>query len=373
MSFFQNELRRFVGIASLASLLAAPGCGQREQITSYTVRKPELVDPTLVARTTTPAAAAADNQTLGLIVPVGDMGWFFKVTGDARAVETQHEAFLEFIQSIKFSPLPDAKPSWTLPSGWKEQPGREMRFATIQIAAEAGPPLELSVIPLPNTSKDTQKYVLDNVNRWRQQLRLPPIGAGGLGSSTKTLKVDGHEATLVSLVGKGSGQMSGTPFAPFASGSGFLPADHPPVAATKSAASSDLRYEAPDEWSPGKPNAISLLAFKVTDGEKQAEITVSTAGGQWLANVNRWRGQLGLSPVDEMELAMVTKKIEMLGTTGDYIEIVGPESAAKRETILGVQAEAGGRTWFVKLRGDSRLAEREKNNFESFVKSLRLP
>ena len=28
-------------------------------------------------------------------------------------------------------------------------------------------------------------------------------------------KVDGHDATLVSLVGKGTGQMSGAPFAPF--------------------------------------------------------------------------------------------------------------------------------------------------------------
>src|SRR5947207_3964553 len=190
MSFFRNELRRIVGWAATGSLLLTLGCGQRDQITSYTVRKPELVDPTLAAKPTAPAAAAADNQTLGLIVPVGDMGWFFKLTGDVRTVEKQHEAFLEFVQSLKFSPPPDAKPSWTLPSGWKEQPGREMRFATIQIASDAGPPLELSVIPLPNTSRDTQKYVLDNVNRWRQQLRLPPIGVDDLASSTKTLKVD---------------------------------------------------------------------------------------------------------------------------------------------------------------------------------------
>ncbi len=361
-------------LATVGSLLLILGCGQHDQITSYTVRKPELVDPTLAATPPVAATTAADNQTLGLIVPVGDMGWFFKLTGDAKVVEQQHEAFLKFMQSIRFSPPPDAKPSWTLPSGWKELPGREMRFATIQIAADGGAPLELSVIPLPNTSKDTQKYVLDNVNRWRQQLRLPPIGAGDLASNTKTLKVDGHEATLVSLLGKGSGQMSGAPFAPFAGGGSSLPADHPSVPAAKSASGSgDLRYVKPDEWSVGQPNAISLLAFKVTDGDKQAEITVSTAGGQWLANVNRWRGQLGLPPIDEAQLAKETKKIETLGANGYFVEIVGPESAARRETILGVQAEAGGRTWFVKLRGDAALAHREKNNFESFVKSLRLP
>src|SRR5205085_16268 len=214
--------------AVMASLLAVIGCGQRDQIARYSVRKPELVDPTLIASTSKTTPDAAEQQTVGLIVPVGDMGWFFKLTGDVRAVQPQHEAFLEFVQSIKFSPAPDFKPSWTLPAGWKELPGREMRFATIQIAAD-DKPLELSVIPLPNTGKDTQKYVLDNVNRWRQQLRLAPIAASDLANTSKTLKVDGHEATLVSLIGTGTGQMAGAPLARFAGGGASLPVDHPPV------------------------------------------------------------------------------------------------------------------------------------------------
>jgi hypothetical protein len=137
-------------------------------------------------------------------------------------------------------------------------------------------------------------------------------------------------------------------------------------------AASDLKFDAPSEWSPGKPNAFSLAAFKVADGDKQVEITVSTAGGDLLANVNRWRGQVKLPPIDAAGLVKAAKKIDTLGSTGDYVEIVGPE-AANRETILGVQAEAGGRTWFVKLKGDAELAQREKPRFETFVKSLKLP
>jgi len=101
-----------------------------------------------------------------------------------------------------------------------------MRFATIQIAAD-GKPLELSVIPLPKAGAETEKYVLDNVNRWRNQLNLKPITADELATTTKTLNIDGHESTLVSLVGTGSGGMTGAPFAPFAGGS--LPPDHPPI------------------------------------------------------------------------------------------------------------------------------------------------
>ncbi len=108
------------------------------------------------------------------------------------------------------------------------------------------------------------------------------------------------------------------------------------------------------------------------------DITVSSAGGDLHSNVNRWRGQIGLAPVDRAELAKTAQKIDTFGTSGDYVELVGPESADKhiadkRRTILGVRADAGEGTWFVKLIGDSELAAREKSNFEAFVKSLKLP
>jgi len=216
-------------ICMIALAATVAGCSKGEGISHYRVTKPELIDPTLVAKTSGPGAPTApttEQQTIGLIVPVGDTGWFFKLTGDKTAVEPQHEAFLEFIGSIKFAAA-DGKPSWKLPAGWKELPGNQMRFATIQIAAE-GKPLDLSVIPLPTTGGETQKYVLDNVNRWRGQLKLEPISAAELSTTTKTLKIDGHESTLVSLVGTGGGGMTGAPFAPFAGGR-ELPPDHPPI------------------------------------------------------------------------------------------------------------------------------------------------
>jgi hypothetical protein len=227
MLLSHNSLRQARLVAAVALVLALAGCGQRDEIAKYTALKPEVVDPTLVSRpaSETPAAAT-EQQTIGLIVPVGQTGWFFKLTGDVSTVEPQHEKFIEFASSIDFADGPDPKPKWKLPEGWKEMPGSQMRFATIQIEAD-GKPLELSVIPLPMSGGDEKKYVLDNVNRWRQQLSLKPITADELAGTTKSLKIDGREATLVSLVGKGSGGMGGAPFAPFAGGQ--LPPDHPPI------------------------------------------------------------------------------------------------------------------------------------------------
>src|SRR5262245_5422547 len=105
------EIKKNLGFGgSFALLLMAMslvGCTQQEQITSYRVRKPEQVDPTLVSTASASAAPTTDQQTVGLIIPVDETGWFFKLTGDAKAVEPQHETFLEFAQSIKFSSPPD--------------------------------------------------------------------------------------------------------------------------------------------------------------------------------------------------------------------------------------------------------------------------
>jgi len=362
-----KDLRGFIAVLLVASSCAILGCDQHDQIARYTVAKPELVDPTLVAKANVPAAAVAEQQTLGLIVPIGETSWFFKLTGDNAAVELQHDAFLQFVSSIKFSSGPNARPSWTLPEGWKELPGSQFRFATVRLpdASSGEKPLEISI-------STAGGEVLANINRWRGQLNLKPIAAGELAATTKSLQIDGHEATLVSLVGTGSGGMSGAPFAPFAGGSS-LPADHPPLSSAKESTNAEILYNVPPEWTAAARNAFSLAAFRAADGDQQVEITVSSAGGDLLSNVNRWRGQIGVSPIDAAELASVVKRIDTLGVAGDYVELVSSESSAKRETILGVRADAGGRTWFIKLKGNAELAAREKPRFEAFVKSLKLP
>jgi hypothetical protein len=65
--------------------------------------------------------------------------------------------------------------------------------------------------------------------------------------------------------------------------------------------------------------------------------------------------------------------MDFAGVAGKFVELVAPEDASPRETILGVIAIRGDQSWFVKLKGDSKLAAREKERFETFVKSIRFP
>jgi len=59
------------------------------------------------------------------------------------------------------------------------------------------------------------------------------------------------------------------------------------------------------------------------------------------------------------------------GHPGKFVELVAPETASPRESILAVVINVGEFSWFIKLRGDSELAEMEKQHFLGFVASFK--
>src|SRR5262245_7608776 len=112
MSLLTKELRLVDWLGALAIATAIVGCGRRDQITRYTVTKPEIVDPTLVAGP--PASPSVPQEILGAILIADDTKWFFKLMGDPQTVQSQHETFLQFVKSVKWA-APDSPPTWNLP------------------------------------------------------------------------------------------------------------------------------------------------------------------------------------------------------------------------------------------------------------------
>ena len=86
-----------------------------------------------------------------------------------------------------------SQPKWTVPEGWKESEGTEFSLAAFAVADG-----EKSV---KTTVSRAGGDLLGNVNRWRQQLGLPPWSKAELSKSVKRLAIDGSEGTLVELVG----------------------------------------------------------------------------------------------------------------------------------------------------------------------------
>ena len=352
-----------------------------ERVVAYTAKKPEVLDREFPARE--PIGTPGEKPTgpteitdrmLAAIVLHGSQVWFFKVSGPIEAVAKHAETFTSFLESVHFDGA-DSPPHWKLPEGWQQQPGNEMRFATLKIGS-GKESLDLSVSSLPKGEGDDAEYLLANVNRWRGQLSLPPLAPRELSKEIKEMKLEGAQAYVVDFSGKlGSGGMGRGPFAsgagPF---SGGPPSDGPSRPRDSvPGVGGGITFNAPAGWSQGKVEGMRKAAFRVEEGDQSAEITVidlAAAANDLLTNVNRWRGQVKLDAISERDLPSLVREIDVGGVKGQYVELVGPADAKRRETILGVMAVAGEKVWFIKLQGDADLAAREKANFEAFVGSI---
>jgi hypothetical protein len=92
------------------------------------------------------------------------------------------------------------------------------------------------------------------------------------------------------------------------------------------------------------------------------------AGGE-LANVNRWRGQIGLAPVDEATLATLRKTIRTKAGPVSVYDFVS-EGQQKSRMLAGLTV-AEGNTWFVKMLGDAEPVAAARRDFMHLLESLR--
>jgi hypothetical protein len=142
-------------------------------------------------------------------------------------------------------------------------------------------------------------------------------------------------------------------------------------------ADASLEYEVPDGWEPGQlvvsRGGITLrheAAFDVGGPDGTAEVTVVRlpAMGSLSQNVNRWRAQVGLGPLDAEQVQQQLESIQIGEVPARQVRLFG-----ESEAIVGAIATHGGQTWYFKLKGDKQRVEREEQRFRRFLESVRLP
>jgi len=346
---------RLAGVSLLAFTLA--GCEQQEGISTYTRPTHESLQTSEFLKEAE-ARKPREERILGAIIPRGPVLWFFKLQGPPGPVAAQEAEFRELVKSVQFPP--PKRVAWKLPANWQEKPGDDIRYATLSIPGE--PPLEVSVTHLPAGGSPTQG-LLNNINRWRNQLDLPFIEAEDLPSRTETIKSGDVVATLVSIVGKAK---------PKAAMPGRMPgAGKAKPEENSQDGSGDVEYDKPDGWTSIRPLPMSMVSFEVKDAEQRATITISRVGGSLAQNLNRWRMQVGLEPLPAEELVKSLTEFTVGPRTGGYVELKGQDGQGQQKAILGLMIPDGEMTVFVKLSGDAQLAEQERSRFDAFAKSLR--
>jgi hypothetical protein len=131
----------------------------------------------------------------------------------------------------------------------------------------------------------------------------------------------------------------------------------------------------PEGWTATPPGQMRVASFAVQgDGGKKADVSViplpGAAGGVF-ANVNRWRGQVGLPPASEDEVKKMAEPVQISGQPAELYDIAGKNSSSgEPERILASIQERDGMAWFFKMTGDDGLVAKQKPAFIAFLKTF---
>lgn len=309
-------------------------------------------------------------------------------------------------------PMPELR--WSkLPEGWesREVPNR-MRAANFVIAGSGGRSAELSVIPLAGMGGNDLEFV----NMWRKQIGLGPVEADALAKYVAPVQIAGLEGKLFDMRGSEAAQATDpngvlvavvvregvTWFFKLAGDEGLVQAQRPvlteflkgvsfaeasadrPVAGA-SAPSAPVPpgsepglpvWTVPAGWQAASPGPMVLSKFVVTgEASAKADVTISRFPGDvggLLANVNRWRGQVGLSPLAADSLAQETQPLVWEGGKGTVVDFLGTDAKTGQPArLVGVVVPVNGDTWFYKMMGTPSVSEREKGPLLKFVQSAK--
>jgi len=143
----------------------------------------------------------------------------------------------------------------------------------------------------------------------------------------------------------------------------------PPPAATGPGA---LQWTLPKGWTSTASGGMRVATLKApVEGKLDVSVVVlgGPAGGE-LANVNRWRGQIGLGPFDDAGLTASRKTVKAPAGAVSVYDFTG-EGSVKSRLVAAIATGPDGKTWFVKMVGDAAAADKAIADFNQLLGSLR--
>ena len=312
---------------------------------------------------------------------------------------------------------------WTAPSGWEEQPATGFRKGSFLVRDADGKTADVSVTSFPEAAGG----LMANVNRWRNQLKLSPTSNEAAAGTP--MPVGGRDMYFVDLVSDqpiapeketksrilggilpaegetwffkmiGPDQLvesQRTAFQQFLQS--VRPADGPsgprPLAANTGGGKTNaptppliaaaqgtlLQYTLPPGWQEKPLSPMRLASFKaISPNGDEIDVSVVSlpgmAGGD-LANVNRWRGQLKLTPIDEDALDKSAEHVKANGHDFLMVDLVSDtpiDAQEGKQRILAAILNENERAWFIKMTGEDIAVDSQKSAFTDFLRSLKIP
>ncbi len=310
---------------------------------------------------------------------------------------------------------------WTMPEGWhQERNPRPMILAVFHPNSNHKPDIEVSAFP------GDVGGVLANINRWRNQIQLPPITDAVLHEHIDILNTQGSFGGMMDAVNPQTGRRTiaviiqdgqgmswfikatdadalvsaqkaaikqfaesfrfVTPGSPQAQGHQHTHTHPAPAAAAQTPTAARpaapaysgldaITFTTPSHWKmDATPPSMLLAGYDSTTPAGVARVTIARLhgdGGGLLPNINRWRGQIGLPPVPSLAMQPVAL-LEVPGAQVTLVDLAGAAegSFAGQRILMGVIARPG-ETWYFKLTGDNAVADEQKASFIAAIESIR--
>ena len=342
-------LRSYVQLVLILLVSISFGCNEPEQIRQYRVEKSrsdlgEIGAKKLPEAATNPSQPVASRMVVAIAVK-SDATWFYKITGSIPAVNESESEWQAFLKSIEYGS--DGKPEWKLPEGWILGPPKPMRFATVLNSSSSDGRVEISV-----SSLGPNQDLLNNVNRWRNQLGLKPIAQDELElttieSSAGEMKVFDATGMLASNSMMAPPNVSGPP-------------------------QPELSYDIPDGWSESRKSMMVPVRLRHGSDKAAPQITVTqllAAVNEWLPNAQRWAGQVGIS-TEAKELENLTDDVTIDNITGKRIRLI-PTDDESKFAMVGAMVVKEDIAWFFKFIGEKKFVEDNQPMFDQFLESFK--
>lgn len=161
---FMNTRTLLLSVAALS--LFGSGC-RKDEVTSYRIPKEASASPS-------DPHGSGGAPGAGAAAPAGDMA--------NTAVATATGAAL----------------AWTAPAHWAAKTGSSMRKGSYAIKGD-GAEADMAITAFPGDVGGD----LANLNRWRGQISLPPVGQAEFEAATQHLDRNGLHMTVADIVGTG--------------------------------------------------------------------------------------------------------------------------------------------------------------------------
>jgi hypothetical protein len=142
-------------------------------------------------------------------------------------------------------------------------------------------------------------------------------------------------------------------------------------AATSPTGSDGLKWQLPKGWQESKAGGMRYATLKPpVPGKVDVSIVVlpGSAGGE-LANVNRWRGQIGLVPIDDAALASARRPVRSPAGTVSVYDFTSDGQVKTR--MIAALLVTSGNSWFLKMVGDADAVGAARSGFMHLLETLR--